>query len=204
VAKTCPNCKYSPIGPFTDNCPICGEPVRNARGGGGGIVPASGMPPWVQWVLGGVLVALLLVGGCCAVGMWRLNTAFDEAREAMEQAEARAVADRKARTVAVSAADLVREFAADPAAADRTYKGRYLEVTGVVERVGTDGDGTPFVILHGGDAAAAVRVECFFDFADERAEGRVGRLAAGRRVTIRGEYDGRVSNVQVRECELVE
>lgn len=203
MAKWCPSCKYGPIGPFTDNCPICAEPVRNVRSGGGPL-SFGGMPPWLQWVLGAGLVLLLLVGGCCAVGMWRVNTAFEEAREAMKQVEADMEADRKARTVAVTAAELLREFRDDPAAADRKYKGRYLEVSGVVERVGTNRNDAPFVILHGGDAAASMRVECFFDFADERDEGRIGRLVGGRPITVRGEYDGRVSNVQVRECVLVE
>ena len=72
----------------------------------------------------------------------------------------------------------------------------------MVDRTGADGDDVPFVILHGGDAASAVKIECFFDDADEWAEGRIGRLNAGEAVTVRGEYDGRVSHVQVRECEL--
>src|SRR5207253_933252 len=28
MARTCTSCGYNPIGPFTDNCPLCGESVR--------------------------------------------------------------------------------------------------------------------------------------------------------------------------------
>src|SRR5262245_56740900 len=36
MAKTCPSCGYNSIGPFTDNCPMCAEPVRNVRSDTGG------------------------------------------------------------------------------------------------------------------------------------------------------------------------
>ena len=93
--------------------------------------------------------------------------------------------------------------AKDPAAADKKYAGKYLEVTGVVERTGRGQGDTPFVILHAGDAEAKVKVECFFDLFDRGDPARVRRLAPGQTVTIRGEYEGRVSNVQLRECALV-
>jgi hypothetical protein len=182
---------------------MCAEPVRNVRSepaGGGGI---GGLSPVLKWVLGGMAVAALVVAGCCGLGMWRLGTVVEDARKEMERAQAAAEADRKARTVAVAAADLLREFQVDPAAADRKFAGKYLELTGVVERVGGDRDDTPFVILHAGDETAKVKVECFFDLADQADEARIRRLDKGQAVTVRGEYDGQVSNVQVRECELV-
>jgi hypothetical protein len=114
------------------------------------------------------------------------------------EAQAAAEADRKARTVTVLAADLLQEFQQDPEAADRKYQGKYLEIFGVVERVGEDGNGTPFVILHAGEASVPLQIECFFDdgFLDQRP-------AKGRAVTLAGEYRGRVSHIQIRECTLM-
>jgi hypothetical protein len=108
--------------------------------------------------------------------------------------------------VAVSASDLLREFQTDPAAADRKYQGKYLELTGVVERTGRDRNAISFVVLHAGDEAAKVKVECFFDdyFLGPPDVARVGRLEKGQTVTVRGEYTGQVSNVQVHQCSLVE
>jgi hypothetical protein len=202
VAKTCPSCGYRPIGPFTDNCPICAEPVRGARDGGGRARP-PGLSPVLKWLLGGMLAAGLGVAGCCGLGAWGINRAAKDAQAEFERAEADAEAERKARTVVVPAAQLLAEFQADPAAADQKYKGKYLEVSGVVERGGKQGGHTPFVVLHGGDERPALRVECFFSFEDEEDEGRIERFGKGRPVTVRGEYDGRVSNVQLRECVLV-
>jgi hypothetical protein len=204
MAKRCPSCGYGPIGPFIDNCPICAEPVRNVRSGGGGYGRSGGAPPWIWWLLGAIGVAVLGVVGCCGVSVWQMNQAFQDQMQMMEQQRAAAEADRKARTVVVAAADLLKEFQADPAAADEKYEGKYLELTGVVERRGRGrDDDTPFVVLHAGDEDAKVKVECFFDLVFGAEEARVRRLAKGETVTVRGEYSGRVSNVQLKQCVLV-
>ena len=166
------------------------------------LCPADQWPPVVRWVLGGVLAAVLLVGGCCGIGLWRVGNAARDFQKEIEQAQAQAEADRRARTVVVSAADLLREFQADPAAAEQKYEGKYLELTGVVERTGRGKEGA-FVVLHAGDEAAKVKIECFFDYSDRHEEARILRLEKGRTVTVRGEYDGQVSHIQLRECTLV-
>lgn len=203
MAKRCPACGYEPIGPFTDNCPMCAEPVRHVRSSRGGAYGRpGGWPPVVKWVVAGALAVVVLFGGCCGLGMWRFGNAMRDMQKEIAQAQAQAEADRKARTVAVNAADLLAEFKADPDAADKKYDGKYLELTGTVERTGRGKEGV-FVVLHGGDEAAKVKIECFFDYADRNLEGRLLRLPKGQTITVRGEYDGQVSNVQVRECELV-
>jgi len=200
MAKTCPSCGYRPIGPFTDNCPICAEPVRNVRSDGGVFGWPSNL---LRWIIVGVVVAVVSVGTCCGLGIWRLNTAVQDAGKAFEQAQANAEADRRARTVVVTASELLKEFQTDPAVADRKYAGKYLELTGVVERSGQGRFNTPFVILHAGDDNAKVKIECFFEMADEKEDAWIKRLGKGQTITVRGEYDGQVSNLQLRECVLV-
>jgi hypothetical protein len=198
VAKTCPSCGYSPIGPFTDNCPICAEPVRNVRSD-----TAGAGRPWLRWALGAAAVVVLGVAGCCGLGMWRMGTAINDARKAMEQAQADAEAERKARTVVVTAAALLKEFQDGPTAADRKYRGKLLEVTGTLERRGKSGGGGYFVILHAGDEQAPIKIECYFHFLDTEDDVENKRLGKGRTVTVRGEYAGRVSHLQLRGCVLV-
>ena len=148
------------------------------------------------------MAAIVGVGGCCAVGVWRMGDMVKDAQAEFQKQQEEAAANRKARTVTVTAAELLKEFQADEAVADDKYSGKYLEVTGVVERAGRSGQGIPFVILHGGDENAKFKVECFFDFGSEADPGRAERLPKGKTVTVRGEYRGRVSNVQLRECVL--
>ena len=204
MPRTCPSCGYGPIGPFTDNCPICAEPVRNVRSGGrgGGYGGSGGGSTVWRWLIGGAVVAVLGVAGCCGLGMWRMGQAMKDVQQQIEQAQAEAEAKRRERTVVVPAAQLLQEFQDDPVAADRKYKGKYLEVSGVVERGGQDANEMHFVILHGGDEKAKLRIECFFFPEDEEDEGRIERLEKGQPVTVRGEYSGRVTNVQLRQCVL--
>jgi hypothetical protein len=198
MAKTCPSCGYNSIGPFIDNCPICAEPVRNVRSDG------IGRPTKLfRWIIGGLLVATLGVGGCCGLGIWRLGTVFKDAQNEMERARADAEADRRARTVMVAAADLLQEFKDDPAAADKKYTGQLLEISGVVERAGRGRYDRPFVILYDGNENAKLRIECYFDLPDEKDGARIKRVEKGQTITVRGEYDGQVSNIQVRDCVLV-
>jgi len=79
-----------------------------------------------------------------------------------------------------------------------------LELTGVVERTGRDRNNISYVILHGGDETAKVKIECYFDdyLTGVPDYARVRQLAAGQKVTVRGEYEGQVSSVQMRECSL--
>jgi hypothetical protein len=120
----------------------------------------------------------------------------------MERAQADAEAERQARTVVVAAADLLHEFKADPAAADEKYAGEYLQITGAVERIGRGRYDRPFVILYAGDENAKLRIECYFDMPDQKAEARIKRMEKGQTITVRGEYDGQVTNIQVRNCVL--
>lgn len=203
MAKTCPSCGYNPIGPFTDNCPVCAEPVRNVRSDAyrGSIWPVS-VPLWVKWVVGGVVATVLGVLVCCGLGTWMLNRLAEVSRVANEKEQAAQEEKRKARTVIVAAAPLLQEFRTDAAAANQKYKGKYLEISGVVERVGRDPDNVAFVILTGGDENANLKIECFFESADRKDLPRIQRLEKGQTITVRGEYDGQVNHVQVRECKL--
>jgi hypothetical protein len=76
MAKTCPSCGYSPIGPFIDNCPICAEPVRNVRSdtARGVARPAVSLnlPPFLWGILGGLVAVVLCVAACCGFGLWWL------------------------------------------------------------------------------------------------------------------------------------
>lgn len=194
MTKTCPSCGYSHIGPFIDNCPMCAEPVRNVRSDRG---MAGSVPPWIWWCLGGLLVAVVLAG------WWGFEMAQELIETVRPQAGAEREADRQARIVVITAAQLLQEFQDDPVAADLRYRDKSFELTGVVERQGRFGGGVPFVILHAGDDNAKVKIECYFDGADAAAETKLQRLTKGQSITVSGEYDGQASNLQVGDCVLL-
>jgi hypothetical protein len=180
---------------------MCAEPMRNVYRRRGRFA-LGGWPP----VLGGIAisgaVAGLLVAGVCGVGIWQMVKAMRDLPRQMAEAQAQIEADRQARKVVVPAAELLEEFRKDPVAADRKYTGKYLELTGIVERTGKEREFIPFVILHAGDENAKVKVECFFEIADQAHRNRLDGLKKGDKITLQGEYGGQVSHVQLRMCEF--
>jgi hypothetical protein len=180
---------------------MCAESVRHVRGGPRGFAPLAGMSPWMRAVIvAGAIAALGVVvtmAGRLGLGVGQRPPAGDAPNELD-----RAKAPRKPGTEVVTAAQLLQEFRDNPAA-DRKYRGKCLEISGVVERSGTDGNDTPFIILHGGDEDAKLKIECFFDSAGDQDEVRIKRLRTGKTVTVRGEYEGRVSHLQIRDCVLI-
>ncbi|MDY3562595.1 OB-fold putative lipoprotein [Gemmata sp. JC673] len=205
MAKTCPSCGYSPIGSFTDNCPLCAEPVHSSCGGRRSCGPyeTGGLSPAARRAIGGGFLLMFVLAVCYGLGMWGGNRTDRNIERQMAEVRAQIEADRKMRTLSISATQLLQEFQADPTAADRKYRHKYLEIDGVIERNGTDReDDAPFLVLHAGDDAAKLRIECFFDTSDDDEEAQLKRLKKGDRVIVRGEYGGQVSNVQVRDCTL--
>lgn len=154
----------------------------------------------VPWIIGGVVALVLCVAVCCGGGFIMMGRGVQNVQREMERLEA----DRRARTVTVEAGQFLQEFDANPNAADRRYDGKYVEVTGVVDRVGQDRGDAPYILLRGAAGKPGRRIECRFDISDEDEEARVLRLRPGMQVTVQGEYDGQFENiVQLSECVLL-
>lgn len=194
---------------------MCAEPVRHVSDRPRPAPPPSTSPlARAGLVLMGIVALSLVVAfvGFCGFGGLRRppadngvqNPIVQAKADAEEQRRARADAEEqhRARVKVVTAAKLLQEFEDNPDA-DQKYKGQYLEISGVVERSGKDGNNTPFIVLHAGDEDAKLKIECFFDSADQMEAGWIKLLRKGRTVTVRGEYGGRVSHLQIRECVLV-
>jgi hypothetical protein len=49
-SSRCSECGYGPIGPFTDNCPICAGPVQSG-GGAGSVLQSIKANVWVGWLV---------------------------------------------------------------------------------------------------------------------------------------------------------
>ena len=102
----------------------------------------------------------------------------------------------KMRAQQVDAANLVTDFVANETAANEKYKGRYWNVTGVVEESGKSMLGSYYVVLTG-DANSPVKIDCYFD-----EESGISNMAKGQQMSILGKCYGIRTNVQMRGCEF--
>lgn len=103
--------------------------------------------------------------------------------------------------IRISASQLHRDYQANEVRADTMYKGKILEITGVVESIGKDFLDTIYVELSVGDEYSFTSIQCFF--ADSHTEA-AANLNEGKRVTIKGRCEGLTMGVVIRGCSIVE
>jgi hypothetical protein len=147
-------------------------------------------------VIGGVSVLALNLAVCCGYFGWVYVTMRLHHPRAAELAEEE--------VQAVPAAQLVRDYQADPAAADARYKDRLVEVTGIIDEVRRDGPQSWRVVLRAEGGAGPLSIECLFSDVDKDEADDLGQLAVGERMGVRGRCAGRPQRVQLRDCELAD
>lgn len=98
----------------------------------------------------------------------------------------------------ITATELYAAYKNNEVAADSTYKGKLLEISGTVDTIGKDILDTPYVSLKTGEVIGSV--QCIL--ADE-AVAEAGTLTPGAKVTLRGRGNGYLLNALVKQCVIV-
>jgi hypothetical protein len=104
--------------------------------------------------------------------------------------------------IQVDASSLISEYMQDTESADATYKGKQIEVTGLVEYIGVEGEEEaeiPYVYLGGNSQSELFLVKCYFT-ADEKSV--VDALEILASITIQGTCDGYEDDVIVKDCSI--
>lgn len=99
----------------------------------------------------------------------------------------------------LASAVLWNEYEENEVNADTKYKGKILEVTGMIDNIGTDITNTLYITLEGDDFVGSI--QCFFN---DKYKSDVAKLTKGQKVTIRGRCEGKFLNVLVKDSYLAE
>lgn len=113
----------------------------------------------------------------------------DKENEKVEKAEA---------TASISAADLFAEYEANEVAADKKYKGKVLEISGVVDDIGKDFLDEMYVTLAAGKHFGHVRAS----FGEAHAD-RVASLQKGQSLRLKCRCEGKMMSVMVKNCTFL-
>lgn len=97
----------------------------------------------------------------------------------------------------LSADQLYRDYNANEVSADAKYKGRVVVVSGVIQNIGKDILGSPYIVI--GGRGFLDGAQCTFTRGEESS---VARLSKGQRVSVKGEVSGKMANVQISKCSL--
>lgn len=100
----------------------------------------------------------------------------------------------------LDAHNLFMQYDTNEVAADLAYKGQYIQVWGVVDRVGRDILDAPFVTLRVRKQFAIFKVQCFFS---RESEDRIAKLAPGNFANIYGTCKGKMANVILEGCRMM-
>ena len=103
-------------------------------------------------------------------------------------------------SVEVTSKDLSSEYDKNEIAADNKFKGKKVKVTGTVDDIGKDFMDEVYITLEGKDLFQGVQVY----FKGSAEEETAATLEKGQEVTIEGECDGMLLNVQIIDAVFVE
>lgn len=183
--KFCPECGT----PSEANEPAYSAPVAKPKKKGGCLKV-------VVIALFAILALLVLI---IAIGGSSDEPASDAAGSVAPSSTV-ATPEPKPEYIEVTAKDLLAAYDKNTVAADNTYKGQLLKVTGTVGSIGKDILDSAYVTLTNGEPYALVSVQCYFakDNLDD-----IATLKEGDTVTITGKCDGSTLNVALKQCDLV-
>lgn len=195
-----------------------GAPSAPTPVGGGGINGAPDDRPWFKkkrFIIPIVLVVLMVIGGIAGESESPSSTdstsASDEnsADEPAEQPADEPVAEPaeepakeapQEATVSATAADMIKEFEDNELQADAKYKDKWVEVSGVVDKIDTEMFNSKKYVLNIGTGSDwdILTVNCH-----GMPKSELASLTKGNAVKIIGEFDdGGDLGVEINKCRL--
>jgi hypothetical protein len=157
----------------------------------------------LPWALGCGCLALVGIATLfllAAIGGGGIKKLEKEGRNYRLEQEQQESQQHAASATSIAAVSLVSQYDANEVAADQAFKGRILEIDGIIDKVGKDLTDTMYVSLKGPEDSFR-SVQCYFT---EKDADNLARLSPGQHVKVLGRNDGLMMNVQVKECRLVE
>lgn len=102
--------------------------------------------------------------------------------------------------IKVASTQIVNDYKDNEVAGDAKYKGKTVEVSGVVDTIGKDVLDTPFISLESYQYAILDHVQCMFSKSDEA---ELATVSKGQKIVLRGEVNGKMGNILLKGCEIV-
>ena len=148
---------------------------------------------WWFWLI--VLVVIIVIASSGNKSDNQTTTATPE--QSTQKAEQPA-AQKPPDAIKITATKLYGDYKANEVAADASYKGKTLEITGTVSDIKKDITDTLYVTLKGDQYFGDV--QCYFN---DKYTSQLASLKKGQQLTVMGKCDGLLMNVLVKNCDIV-
>jgi len=154
-------------------------------------------PIWKKWWFWGIVIIVLIAWGSSGDKKDQETKQTNTQQPASQQQAKQAPPAEQ--VVTVSPEQIAKDYKANEVAADNKYKGKLVQVSGEVDKIGKDITDTMYVVIKG-DSSNFTDVQCFFnkDKADQLAQ-----LQKGQSLTIKGKCNGLMMNVLIKDCEII-
>lgn len=189
----CPDCNKD-LSDAAPACLNCGRPsVTKARHSLIDRLPRK--PRKSRWALAFLMIIIpCSLLGWLFLGRGALPTTTDMAiKDLVEK-------NNTERSVFLTTApELVADYVQNEVSADNFYKGKIVQIEGVVTSIKKDLMDRPYVTLDGGRASRYRSVQAFFD---QSMNAILGSLRKGQVIAVRCRVDGLSVNVLARDCAI--
>lgn len=128
----------------------------------------------------------------------KTNTASDTSKQP-KPTEVKKEEPKKEEVLKVSAVDLASAYEENEVKADKDFKGKTIETSGIINNIGVT-FGETYIVLSSGKDFSITDVQCFFN--DKSEIDKIVNLKKGDTVTIIGVVDGKSLNVGVNKCKF--
>lgn len=149
---------------------------------------------WWFWVL-----VILIIGAIASGGESDSNSSATQANGTSDVPANTVVEEKKEEIIVVSAEEIAKAFKDNEVKANQLYKGKMVEVTGVVDNIG-ESFGSTYITLEAEEDFALTQAQCFFD--DKEEINKIASLSKGDTVTVIGKVDGMSINVSIDKCRF--
>lgn len=143
---------------------------------------------WWFWV-----IVVLVLGS--------IGSSSDSSKQSVTSNTAPSASEQPKAAIKVTALALSSAYKDNEVAADAKYKGQTVEITGTVDTIGKDILDTPYIALATTQYAIIDRIQCMFSKSDEP---QLATVTKGQNITLRGEVSGKMGNVVVNGCSIVQ
>lgn len=147
---------------------------------------------WWVWVLG--IIVLFIIISAASGGSGESTKSSESSSTDKESQSQPAPA-----AIKVDAKKLSADYEANEVSADQQYKGKIVEVSGTIKDIGKDILDDPYVSLETGNIIFGV--QCMFDKSDA---GLLANLSKTQKITLSGKISGKLGNVLLRDCKIVQ
>lgn len=98
--------------------------------------------------------------------------------------------------IKVTSAEMLEDYSKNIVRAEKNYNDKLVEVTGEIGNIGKD-----YITLVSGKDFALISVQCFMKGKNKEA---IAYVDSGQIITVQGTVSGKIANISIKDCKIID